>query len=520
MLRLLLQGLVWPLELAADEAHYWDWSRRPALCYHTKGPWIAWAIGLARACLGDSELALRLPAYLAHAGSLLAAGWLGHLLSPTRPWAGLSAALAGWSVAAYQVAGSLITVDMQLVLFWMLGTAFAAQGLQRASKPLAPGGPASVVPWLTAAGLCFGCAFLAKFTALLGAVGVGLCLQRSAVLRHSAVRRRGLLCFWLAFCLGLSPVLIWNALHGWPSVAHLWMHLSGGSRSPSHAWGAALGRYLGSFIGAFNPLSALLLTGAWLDRRWRRSQPLESLQTAQGESLLLWSGLPVFAFYGLVSLLAPTEGNWAVAAYGPLVVWASHWPLRALGPRPWAWRPRLARGLAISALGASLVTWTLVLGFPRFVPVLQAGFDRLGVPIQLPLYRISGQRSFAREVHAKATAAWSQFGLPGSVDQAPLWADYYSRTALLAYYYPGQPRAACAALALGARASAYDDFSDTRLPNPAALDRWVILVGQGVERWQAAFEFERFHDLGSVREYGRDRPFLLGLLRGYRDLEH
>lgn len=519
LLRVTLQGLLWPLELAADEAHYWDWSRRPALCYHTKGPWIAWVIGLARACFGDSELALRLPAYLAHAGSLLAAGWLGHLLSPQRPWAGLSAALACWLVAAYQVAGSLITVDMQLVLLWMLGTAFAAQGLQRAGAAFIPGHSASVVPWLSAAGLCFGLAFLAKFTALLGVTGVGLMLQRSGDLRRAAGRRRGLWCFWLAFCLGLSPVVIWNALHGWPSVAHLWLHLSGGSRSPSQAWGGAIFPYFGSFIGALNPLLALVLAGAWLDRRWRHSQGLEPMQEAQGERLLLWSGLPVFAFYALVSLFAPTEGNWAIAAYGPLAVWASAWPLRAMRRLRFAWRPRLARGLATCALSAGLVTWILVLGFPRVVPVLQAGFDRLGIPIHLPLYRISGQQRFAQEVHTKASAAWLQLGLPGSLDQAPLWADYYSRTALLAYYYPGQPRAACASVALGARASAYDDFPDTRLPNSAALNRWVILVGQSAERWQAAFEFEGFHDLGSVREYGRDRPLLLGLLRGYRDLE-
>ena len=34
-----------PLDLAPDEAHYWDWSRQPDWCYYSKGPLVAWLIG-------------------------------------------------------------------------------------------------------------------------------------------------------------------------------------------------------------------------------------------------------------------------------------------------------------------------------------------------------------------------------------------------------------------------------------------------------------------------------------------
>ena len=34
----------WPL--VADEAHYWEWSRRPDWSYYTKGPGVAWVIWL------------------------------------------------------------------------------------------------------------------------------------------------------------------------------------------------------------------------------------------------------------------------------------------------------------------------------------------------------------------------------------------------------------------------------------------------------------------------------------------
>ena len=36
-----------PLDLAPDEAHYWDWSRHLDWSYYSKGPGIAWLIRLS-----------------------------------------------------------------------------------------------------------------------------------------------------------------------------------------------------------------------------------------------------------------------------------------------------------------------------------------------------------------------------------------------------------------------------------------------------------------------------------------
>ena len=38
--------LTWncPLDLAPDEAHYWDWSRHLDWSYYSKGPLVAWLI--------------------------------------------------------------------------------------------------------------------------------------------------------------------------------------------------------------------------------------------------------------------------------------------------------------------------------------------------------------------------------------------------------------------------------------------------------------------------------------------
>src|SRR5215831_17992808 len=66
-----------PLELAPDEAHYWDWSRHLDWSYYSKGPLVAYLIragcvlvgSWSRSLTGTDMLGVRLPAVVC--GSLL-----------------------------------------------------------------------------------------------------------------------------------------------------------------------------------------------------------------------------------------------------------------------------------------------------------------------------------------------------------------------------------------------------------------------------------------------------------------
>src|SRR5438876_1206321 len=66
-----------PLDLAPDEAHYWDWSRHLDWSYYSKGPLVAWLIrastellgGWSQSVIGNEMLAVRFPAVVC--GSLL-----------------------------------------------------------------------------------------------------------------------------------------------------------------------------------------------------------------------------------------------------------------------------------------------------------------------------------------------------------------------------------------------------------------------------------------------------------------
>ena len=68
-----------PLDLAPDEAHYWDWSRHLDWSYYSKGPLVAWLIrgscelagAWSERATGSLTFAVRLPAVVC--GSLLLA---------------------------------------------------------------------------------------------------------------------------------------------------------------------------------------------------------------------------------------------------------------------------------------------------------------------------------------------------------------------------------------------------------------------------------------------------------------
>src|SRR5215467_8808977 len=68
------------LELAPDEAHYWDWSRHLDWSYYSKGPLVAWLIraswelfgGISDRLVGSPMLAIRLPALLCQSATFVA----------------------------------------------------------------------------------------------------------------------------------------------------------------------------------------------------------------------------------------------------------------------------------------------------------------------------------------------------------------------------------------------------------------------------------------------------------------
>ncbi len=222
LLRVIYLAFLSPYELAADEAHYWEWARRPALSYYSKGPGIAWTILAGTSLLGDTELGVRLFAALFSGVTTFAVGLTAaRFATPaTARSAAITAGLLFNALPAYQVTSVLMTIDGPYLACWALAMASAWRMLRRADqfKAWSPADAALL-------GLALGLGFLYKYTVLLFIPGLllHLAIQHRSLRQLRGAPLAGLLGL-AVFIACISPVLIWNHLEGWPTVKHLLGH--------------------------------------------------------------------------------------------------------------------------------------------------------------------------------------------------------------------------------------------------------------------------------------------------------
>jgi hypothetical protein len=214
---LLRLALATGVGLGNDEAYHYlfavhrDWSYfdHPPMLAIVEAPGIALAGGAGRV----SEPGLRLGFIALFAGST----WLMWRLSTRSygPRAGWFAALT-LNLSAYHgaAAGTFALPDGPLLFFWLLTLDRLAVAL--APKPDSePEAAGRLVPWVWV-GLAWGGGLLSKYHAVFLPAGTVLYLLLQPGARHW-LRRPGP---YLAIVIGLlvfSPVIAWNAEHGWVS---------------------------------------------------------------------------------------------------------------------------------------------------------------------------------------------------------------------------------------------------------------------------------------------------------------
>lgn len=496
-----------PYALIEDEAHYWEWSRRPGWSYYSKGPGIAWAVAASTSALGDTEFAVRLPAVAFGAIGAWAIAGLARLITGDAR-AGFAAAACALLTPAFQLGGVLLTVDMPYSACWALACSAAWRAATARSR----------AAWV-GLGASLGAGFLFKYTTL--ALVPGLILF--VILARGRVRLAENWSRWfaagtltLAAC--MVPVVVWNARHGWPTVQHLLGHaaLPGGDMPPggarrleSLAW---VGEFLAAQLAIIGPV--LVLIGLSIARAYslRGAQPAEWL----GRLFLLCAAAPILAGYTLLSLWNEVEGNWAVAGYVSLFALSGWGVVDGLSRVPpsrtvrHAWRVSLL-------LGVTLAVAALKLDWVNAAPTtlwLERGLARVGwLPDDrrlVPMGRLTGARD------AAADAAELGEALRARTGQEPFYiAEHYGRASLLAFYLPGQPIVYCSSWASGkGRRTQYDYWPDTDLADLARLGgRPAVLIGSTRERWELAFE--HVEPVGRLKhETKKDRSAFLGF--GYR----
>jgi 4-amino-4-deoxy-L-arabinose transferase-like glycosyltransferase len=286
--------------LSVDEAHYLLYALHPALSYFDHPPmvgWVQWPL-----------VALDLPvAVLRMLPGLiwLASGWLVLQLAQQlsrgsavpADQAGLAAVSVFLLAPIFTVLGIGLLPDSLLML---LSLAILHQTL-RLLQPLPQSRPRE---WLLL-GLLLGLAGLSKYTAILAALAVALCL----LLTHGwrVLRQPWLWAATLLALLLVTPVLVWNAQHQWLSLAYQAQHGAGDGWQLRQLLVFALLQLL-----AYGPL---LL---WAAPGWRQTRP-----GAKRLSLLFFA-VP-FGVLAWLSAGGSSLPHWTAPA------WATLTPLAGIG---------------------------------------------------------------------------------------------------------------------------------------------------------------------------------------------
>jgi Dolichyl-phosphate-mannose-protein mannosyltransferase len=319
------------LGLGVDEAYTLSVAHDLRLSYYDHPPLQYWIAHFFMPLLGDSRAA-RLPFIAMFAAS----SWLLYRLTRRlfSARAGVAAVLALNCSAFFTFAGGWLLPDGPLMLA-LLG---AAVVLARHFFAPAATRPADLASWLVA-GLCIGVAALAKYHALLFALGLLIFLisdrRRRSELRHAPV--------WLGVLLALLvsiPVLVWNAQHDWISVAYQ----AGRGRvraglHPEYVLANIVGQALWMLPWIFAPM----VVAAWRAARAGWSAP--------HSWYCLCLGLPAIAVFTIVPLWGGLGlPHWQMAGWLMLYPLLGEHAVRALAP------------MQLRRIGIACVSLVLLLG--------------------------------------------------------------------------------------------------------------------------------------------------------------
>ncbi len=290
-LRLTLLGTT---DLSGDEAHYWMWSQRLAPAYFSKGPGVAFAIRASTALFGATEFGVRFWSPLLGAGTSLLLYYLTRRL--------FSETTAFWTVVGlnltpiFNIGNFVMTIDPLSIFFWTAAMFSFWLALERS--------PDFSWYWpLT--GLLVGLGFLCKYTNALELISVVLVLVLVPRLRDE-FKRPGFYLLLGVFALSLIPPLVWNAQHAWITIDHL--RSRGGLDSEPGFHPLQLLEFLGEHFATYSPVLFLALAWAVI-ASWRRARQQFKIL------FLFWFGLPVFAFYFLLSINDAAAPNWDALAF-------------------------------------------------------------------------------------------------------------------------------------------------------------------------------------------------------------
>jgi hypothetical protein len=462
-------------QLKYEEAYYWNYSQHPDLSYFDHPPLLAWLIGLSSRA-GADELWVRLPTVLMFSASL----WLVWRLA--RQMFGSSAALAAALLMSvlpvFSIFSLFVMPDGPLLLFWCLGM-FCGWRMVASDD----------TRWWWGVGLAAGLGMLSKYPGAFIPAGPLLfaALARPRLLRSGHLMGAALLAVLL-----ISPVLAWNAGHGWASFRFQGLERLGQATALSERLGS-----LAFQLGLVTPPAFAALLWA-LARGWQRRRDERVLY------LLCWS-LPFLVLCLLVASRRLVQINWPMPGYvGAAIL------LGAFLVESWQRSARRAWLAAAAVLALPLAATALFLLWTILTP-----FSFLHRYDEFHGWSEMGRR--AAQIRATMERPQRTF----------LAGHGYQAASELAFY-AGDPALTLANNVLGERALSYDYWrpaADLRgwdavyvvYAEPTRGGRWRQRVGLDVEALRRCFERVEGPEEQVVERGGRPlRQYLFYRCYGYK----
>ena len=389
------------IDLEKDEAYQWLWSKHLALSYYSKPPGIALIHFLGTSLWGDTAFGIRFfPPLFA---SILGVMMLRFFAREVSAQAGFWLLLIVTAVPLLGIGAILTTIDPPLVLCWT----WAMIAGWRAAQP-----DGQTRHWLVV-GLAMGLGFLCKYSAVCQIVcwAIFFALWPAA---RAHLRRPGPWLALLIFLVCTTPVIIWNAQHGWITVHHVASNAGLDKR-----WQPTM-RYFWDFLfaeaGLLNPIFFAGALWAML-AFWK--QPRHKMSG-------LWlyffcMGAPLFLGYWLYAFHSRILPNWIAPAILPMFcLMVAYWnERRQAGSR--LVKPFLAIGLALGFFVVAILFQSNLIG--KITGQLLPGeMD--------PLRRVRAWRPTTALVEGQREKLEAE-GIP-----AFIIADHYGMTGLFTFYLP------------------------------------------------------------------------------------
>jgi hypothetical protein len=472
-----------PLDLASDEAHYWDWSRHLDWSYYSKGPLVAWLIRGSCELAGDwSErltgnlgLAVRLPAVVCGA-LLLVSLYVLAVQTYGREDVGLAGIAIALTLPVVTAGASIMTIDAPYTCCWGWALVLAHRAIFRGSGWAWP-----------AAGVAVGLGMLAKYTMVLFVPSVFLFVLATPGYR-GLLRRPG---FWAmagVAALACLPILVWNARHDWITFQHLRALAGFGHPVPDEPHEGPGIHWLGPLVYLGGQAAVLLGLWfvVWVLAMWAQRPTVEK---DPRRNYLWWLSAPMFLWFGAFSFkTGGGEVNWPVTAYLSGLVLSPGWLGRQFDS-PRAWYRRCTRFNVAAACTLGLAVTLAVHHSEWLHPVLSRLTGPPTATNQFPLRkldptcRLRGWRTLAAAVDAERERLRA-----GGAEDPVLAGNSWNLPGELGVYCQGHPHAYSLGRLTGERHSQYDLWPGPIDRPEGFRGRTFLYVGYPNADVRAAFE--------------------------------